>query len=170
MENSNNSGNDAFGFLHDCDDMTFTPQLHHSLLVNSKIELCPPILITSSSNIDRHIEVWVEKVLCDNILVSGVIYNKLKYTSTDKCGSKLFDVVKCYNTPFQATLRCPCHNLSLCTDDYTVHASINNVIYSNFSCINFLYNSCKLTSWKLSEKYLIYIAIQKKCEFSICEK
>lgn len=168
MEHLNNTSNDTFIALDDCDNTPFSPQVHRKLLVNSKIELCPPILITSSHNIDRYVKVWVEKVLCDNFLVSGVIYNRITYTSTTKCGSQLYDVDKCYNTPFQATVYSSCNDKSLCPNDYESHASINSVLCSNFSCIKSLRNSCNFIAWNLSEKCLITITIQKKCKSPVC--
>ncbi|MEG2354152.1 MAG: hypothetical protein RSB70_05895 [Clostridium sp.] len=162
MSHLNNTSKSNFVKLDDCNNIIFAPQLHHNLLINNEIKLYPPILITSSSNIDRYIEVYVEKVLCDNILISGVISNKIMYTSTNKCSSKLYDVVKCYTTPFQAKICCSCNNNYLSPNDYEAHASIDNVISSNFSCIESLCNSSKLIALKLSEKYSIYITVQKK--------
>lgn len=169
MEHLDNTSKDASVTLDDCNNMHFTPQLHHKLLIKNKIELCPPILITSSSNIDRYIDVCVKKVFCDNILISGVIYTKIKYVSTNKCGSKCYDVVKCYNTPFQTIISSPCNDTSLCNDDYEAHASINSVIYSDFFCFKSLCGSCEIIAWELSEEYLVYITVQKKCKFPVCK-
>ncbi|MEG1255339.1 hypothetical protein [Clostridium sp.] len=169
MEYLNNTSDENFTKLCEYDNTPFAPQISHDLLLNGETKLYPPILLNSSYSIKRYTDVWAEKVLCDKILISGVIYNKIIYDSVDKYGGNLHHVVKCYNTPFQCLISYPCNDTSTCPNDYAVHTSINSVIYSNFSCINSLCNSCKLIGWKLSEKYLIYITVKKKCRSPICE-